>query len=179
MTNVRQNRRQLLKRAGVLGALAALFSPSAALAQTNPTTNTPDIGGSWRVTFTPQGSGTPPPFQALHSFTGDGAITTAEQRDQVPPVMASPGHGSWTRLPSNDGPEDFVYSYQKLLVDTQGNLIGTQTFNIKVELIEGGKAFKGSGTSVFQASTGNTATGNAATPNFPIMFPIMLHGTRI
>ena len=161
MSNGRQNRRQLLKRAGFLGVLASLISPSAAFAQSNA--NTPDIGGSWRVTFTPQGTGTPS-FQALHTFTGDGAITTAEQHDQVPPTLASPGHGSWTRLPSDDGPDDFAYDYQKLLVDTQGNLVGTQHFHLKIELTEGGQAFKGSGTSVIQDTTGNSAA-----PDFPIM----------
>lgn len=148
MSKGRQNRRQLLKRAGVFGVLAALLSPSSAFAQSNA--NTPDIGGSWRVTVTPQGEGTPPPFQALHTFSGDGTTTTAEQRDMVPPTLSSPGHGSWVKLLSKDGPDDFAYNYQKLVVDTQGNLLGTITVHLKIELINGGQAFKGSGTSVFQ-----------------------------
>jgi hypothetical protein len=152
MANLLQNRRQVLKRAGVLGALAALFSPVQAFAQTNSQSNAkaPAIGGSWRVHVTPQGAGSPPPFQGLHTFTGDGTITTAEQRDLVPPTFMSAGHGTWVQLASNDGPDDFEYNYQKLVVDTQGNLLGTVVVHVKIELSQGGQAFTGKGTSVFQ-----------------------------
>jgi hypothetical protein len=170
MANVRQSRRQLLKRAGVLGALAALFSPSAAFAQSN--TNTPPIGGSWSVAVTPQGAGAPSPFQALHTFTGDGTVTTAEQRDQIPtqqssqlpPTLASPGHGVWVQLPSNDGPDDFAYKYMKMLVDTEGNFVGTLNVQIKIELTENGQAFKGKGTAVVVPPGGQ-----ALAPDFVIM----------
>jgi hypothetical protein len=152
MANLLQNRRQILKRAGVLGALAALFSPASALAQSNaqPSANAPAISGSWRVNATPQGTGSPTPFQGLHTFTADGTITTAEQRDLVPPTLMSSGHGSWVQLPSNDGPDDFAYNYQKLVVDAQGNLLGTIKVHVKIELASGGQAFTGTGTSVFQ-----------------------------
>jgi len=167
MANILQNRRQILKRAGVLGALAALFSPSAAFAQSNG--NTQAIGGSWRVSITPQGAGSPAPFEALHSFTGDGTTTTAEQRDMVPPTFMTPGHGTWVQLPSKDGRDDFAYSYQKLVVDTQGNLLGTVNVQIKIELTNGGQSFKGSGTSVFLPA------GQSSAPDYSIM----LSATRI
>ena len=147
MANILHNRRQLLKGAGVLGGLAALLSPATALFA-QPNTNTPTIGGSWQVHVTPQGSGTPSPFQALHTFTGDGALTTSEQRDQVAPRLKSSGHGSWVKVPSTE--DDFVYSYKKLVVDTQGNLLGTQNIKIKIELAKDGQSFTGTGTSVFQ-----------------------------
>jgi hypothetical protein len=158
MANVRQSRRQLLKRAGVLGALVALFSPSAASAQ--GITESP-IGGSWSVAITPQEAGAPSPFQALHTFTGDGAVTTAEQRDMIPPTFMSPGHGGWVQLPSSDGPDDFAYNYRKLVVDAQGNLVGTMVVHIKIELIKGYQAFKGKGTATLQP-----ATGQAAAPDY-------------
>lgn len=165
MANILQNRRQVLKRAGMLGALAALFSPAPALAQSTAqaSANTPPIGGSWRVTITPHGAGAPAPFEALHTFSGDGTTTTAEQRDMVPPTFMTPGHGTWVQLPSDDGPDDFAYSYQKLVVDTQGNLLGSVNVHIKIELTNGGKAFKGSGTSVFQP------VGQSSTPDYSFM----------
>ena len=161
MSNLRPNRRQLLKRAGVLGALAALFSPAAAFAESNASTQT--IGGSWHVSITPQGAGVPAPFEALHTFTGDGAVTTAEQRDQIPPTLMSPGHGTWVALPSNDRPDDFSYNYQKLVVDTQGNLVGTMIVKAKIELTNGGQSFKGTGSVVLQPVTGQAA------PDYVIM----------
>lgn len=178
MTNVRQNRRQLLKRAGVFGGIAAVLSPAAALGQhlLSPKTASAQgiteapIEGSWRVSVTPHGTNDPAPFQALHTFTADKAVTTAEQRDPVPPTFKTPGHGAWTQLPSNDGKDDFLYHYEKLVVDAHGNLVGTEVINIKVELIEGGQAFKGSGTMVFQPSTGNNTAPDAI---------IMVHATRI
>jgi hypothetical protein len=161
MPNILQNRRQILKRAGVLGALAALFSPSAAFAQSK--SNTPAIGGSWRVSITPQGAGSPAPFEALHTFTGDGTTTTAEQRDMAPPTFMTPGHGTWVQLPSDDGRDDFAYSYQKLVTDTQGNLLGTMIVHIKVELARGGQTFTGTGTSVFLPA------GQSSAPDYSIM----------
>lgn len=153
MANILQNRRQVLKKAGVLGALATLFIPAQAFAKSNTTPasmKTAGLGGSWNVKVTPHGSGSPPPFQGLHTFSGDGTIITAEQRDIVPPTLMSSGHGSWVQLSSNDGPDDFAYNYQKLVVDTKGNLLGTIHVHVKIELLEDGQAYKGTGTSVFQ-----------------------------
>ncbi len=161
MANILQNRRQVLKRAGVLGALgtlATLFIPAQALAKSNtttantttPSTTTAGLGGSWNVKINPQGSGSPAPFQALHTFSGDGTIITAEQRDMVPPTFMSSGHGSWVQLSSNDGPDDFAYDYQKLVVDTKGNLLGTVHVHAKIELCKNRQSYSGKGTYVFQ-----------------------------
>ena len=152
MANFLQNRRQLLKKAGVLGAIAAVFSPVAAITQAHAQSNTSNssLGGSWRVSVNPQGEGSPAPFQGLHTFSGDGAITTAEQIDLIPSNQMTAGHGSWVKLSSNDGRDDFSYHYQKLVVDANGNLLGTQIINVKIELTKDGRSFTGSGTSVFQ-----------------------------
>jgi hypothetical protein len=175
MTNVRQNRRRLLQGAGVLGGLTALVSPIAALvghsslAQAKETTKgslatTKGPQGSWRIKATTHGPGAPPPFEALHTFAADQTTTTAEQFDQiptkqgtqVPSSLASPGHGTWAMARSDDGPDDFVYKYEKLLVDAKGNLVGRLQVNIKAQLTENGQAFEGKGTAVVIPPSGKT-----------------------
>jgi hypothetical protein len=180
MANVRQNRRRLLQGTGALGGLAALVSPIAALvgqssfAEAKGTTKGPQ--GSWRIKATTHGPDAPPPFEALHTFAADQTTITAEQRDQIPtkqgthvPTLASPGHGVWTMASSHDGPDDFVYKYEKLLVDTQGNLVGILKVDIKAQLTQNGQAFEGKGTAVV------VPPGGKAPPDFSIM----LHATRI
>ncbi|GAC1657452.1 MAG: hypothetical protein NVS4B7_02990 [Ktedonobacteraceae bacterium] len=51
MTTARSNRRQVLKKAGALGALAALFSPSVDFAQTT-SGQVPGPEGAWTTTIT-------------------------------------------------------------------------------------------------------------------------------
>src|SRR5215471_9935159 len=66
MTDVRPNRRQLLRRAGALGALAALVSPTVACAQQasaqQANGNAQGLEGAWHVITTPEGPGAPPPL---------------------------------------------------------------------------------------------------------------------
>lgn len=62
----------------------------------------------------------------------------------------SPGHGSWVKLPSSDGKDDFAYNYQKLVVDSQGNLQGKVHVHVTVELGKDGQTFTGKGTWTFQ-----------------------------
>jgi len=186
MSNVQQNRRRLLQGAGVLGGLAAIVSPVTAIVNqslsahamgpavhamgtTKESTrgqpaNTKGPQGSWRIKATTHGPGAPPPFEALHTFAADQTTVTAEQRDQIPtqqgtqvPTLASPGHGTWTMAASDDGPDDFVYKYEKLLVDTQGNLVGILQVNIKAQLTQNGQAFKGKGTAVVIPPGGQTS----------------------
>src|ERR1700730_17349691 len=92
MTVLRPNRRQLLKRAGAFGALAALLSPVSAIASS---TNVEGPEGSWLSTITVVGSGAPPPFLALETFTAGGEYVEIDQADFSPPVFGSPGHGAW------------------------------------------------------------------------------------
>jgi hypothetical protein len=189
MSNVQQNRRRLLRRAGVLGGLAALVSPLAALAGQSLTSvqakentkssqaNTKGPQGSWRIKATTHGPGAPPPFEALHTFAADQTTTTAEQFDQiptkqgtqVPSSLASSGHGTWSMASSDDGPDDFVYKYEKLLVDTKGNLVGRLQVNIKAQLTENGQAFEGKGTAIVIPPSGKT----------PPDYGFTLHATRV
>jgi hypothetical protein len=188
MLNVQQNRRRLLRRAGFLGGGAALVSPLVALASQaltsaqakektqGPQKNTKGPQGSWRIKATTHGSDAPPPFEALHTFAADQTTVTAEQFDQIPtkqgtqwPTLASPGHGVWSMASSDDGPDDFVYKYEKLLVDTKGNLVGILRINIKAQLTENGQAFEGKGTAVVIPPSGKT----------PPDFSISLSATRI
>src|ERR1051326_6028472 len=89
MTATRPNRRQLLKKAGVLGALAALFSPSAALAQTT-TENTQNLVGGWKTIITLQGNS---PIQGLITFDAGGGLVDTQQIDLA--NNGTPGIGSW------------------------------------------------------------------------------------
>jgi hypothetical protein len=159
VANILQNRRQLLKKAGIFGGLAALFIPAQAIARAAETTTASakitgttnaNLGGSWNVKVNPKGSGTPPPFQGLHTFTGDGTTLTTEQHDMVSSTPMSPGHGSWVKVQSNDGRDDFAYNYQKLVVDSQGNLLGKVHVHVNAELSADGQTFTGKGTWVFQ-----------------------------
>ena len=88
MTATKPNRRQMLKRAGALGALAALFSPSAAFAQTTDA-NAQSLEGGWRTTITLQGNA---PFQGLITLDAGGGLVDTQQIDLS--QQATPGIGS-------------------------------------------------------------------------------------
>jgi hypothetical protein len=78
MTAIRPNRRQLLKKAGGLGALAAVLSPSAAFAQTtSDTTQSPE--GGWLTTITLHNPNTVGPFQGLMTFAPGSGVVDTEQ----------------------------------------------------------------------------------------------------
>ena len=149
MTDLRPNRRQVLKRAGAVAATAALLSPSAALAKT--TSATASIVGSWIFTVTST-SGSPfPPFKALATFDQGGTLVETEQGDEAPEqenILASPGHGAWTRT----GSDDFAYNFLKLLYDTSGNFAGLVK-NHGTSQVEG-DTLTGSGTFVATDPTG-------------------------
>ena len=89
MTDTRPNRRHILKRARALGALAALFSPSAAFAQTTMPANTQSLEGGWRTTITLQGNA---PFLGLITFDTGGGLVDTQQIDLS--QQATPGIGS-------------------------------------------------------------------------------------
>ena len=141
MTELRTNRRQVLKRAGVLGATAALLSPSAALAQNTSATEGPE--GSWLATLTVAGG--PPPFKVLITFDAGGGLVESEQGDEAPgspPTLFSPGHGAWI----STGSKGITFSFIKLLYDTSGGFIGLLKNNGTAQL--GGDTLAGSGTVV-------------------------------
>src|SRR5260370_2900889 len=72
---------------------------------------TVNIEGSWFFTVTPPAA-VRPPFHVLVSFSAGGVFFANTQNDLLSPV-ASPQHGSWTRL--SDGnigstPHSFIHS---------------------------------------------------------------------
>jgi hypothetical protein len=163
MTELRTNRRQVLKRAGVLGATAALLSPSAALAQNTSATEGPE--GSWIATLTITAGPPLPPFKVLINFDSGGGLVESEQGDEAPgspPLLASPGYGAWV----STGSHDFAFNFIKLLYDTNGGFIGLLKNHGSSQLQ--GDTFTGSGSFVITENGKVTFTGSYT-----------LHATRI
>ena len=159
MTDTRPNRRHILKRAGTLGALAALFSPSAAFAQTTAG-NAPGLTGGWKTTITLQGSA---PFQGLVSFDAGGGLVDTQQIDLS--QQGTPGIGSWV----STGGGSFALKFFKIASDNKGNLNFTVGFDITIQLSADQNSFQGSGTfTVFDPNGNPQAT-----------HTIQYNGTRI
>lgn len=149
MTATKPNRRQMLKRAGALGALAALFSPSAAFAQTTDA-NAQSLEGGWRTTITLQGNA---PFQGLITLDAGGGLVDTQQIDLS--QQATPGIGSWV----STGGGAFALNFFKIASDNKGNLSFTVRFVITIQLSGDQNAFQGSGTfTVFDPSGNKQAT---------------------
>lgn len=139
MTATRPNRRQLLKKAGAIGALAALLSPSAAFAQTtSETTQSPE--GAWFTTITLHNPKTVGPFRGLMTFAPGGGVVDTEQIDLA--NGSTPGIGSWT----SSGQDTFALNLFRLLVDNKGNLRFTVKISVTFQLSKDSNAFNGSGT---------------------------------
>src|SRR2546423_15434325 len=91
MTDQRFERRRVLKGAaafGALGALAAVQGPPIARADAMT-----GLDGTWLSTVTTGGSGAPPPFQALTTFTAGGGPVEAGQSTAPSPRRAGQGTG--------------------------------------------------------------------------------------
>ena len=145
MIATRPNRRQLLKKAGVLGALATLLSPSAAFARsTNVTVQS--LEGAWRTTITLQGNS---PFLGLITFATGGGLVDTQQIDLN--QQATPGIGSWT----STGSDTLALNFFKIASDAKGNLSFTVRFVITIQLTGDQNAFNGSGTFTVFDPNGN------------------------
>ena len=136
MADTRPHRRHILKRAGALGAFAALVSPSAALAQTTAG-NALSLAGGWKTTITLQGSA---PFQGLVNFDAGGGLVDTQQIDLS--QQATPGIGSWV----STGESAFTLKFFKVASDSKGNLNFTVRFVITIRLSGDQNSFQGSGT---------------------------------
>ena len=145
MTDTRPNRRHILKKAGALGALAALFSPSVALAQTTAG-NTQSLEGGWRTTITLQGNA---PFQGLITFAAAGGLVDTQQIDLS--QQATPGIGSWV----STGGGACALNFFKIASDNKGNLSFTVRFVITIQLSADQNSFQGSGTFTVFDPNGN------------------------
>src|SRR2546423_15245141 len=97
MADQRFARRRVLKGAagfGALGALAAVQGPPIARADAMT-----GLEGTWLSTVTTGGSGAPPPFQALTTFTAGRGLRETDHATSPPPPNA--GQGPWGR-PGDD-----------------------------------------------------------------------------
>ena len=137
MPNMRPNCRHMLKRAGALGALVALFSPAAAFAQTTTPANSQSLQGGWRTTITSQGNA---PFQGLVTFDSGGGLVDTQQIDLS--QQGSPGIGSW----ASTGGSACALNFYKIASDNKGNLNFTVRFVITIQLSGDQNSFQGSGT---------------------------------
>ena len=158
MTDLRSNRRQVLKRAGALGALAALVSPTVACAQQasarQANGNAEGLEGAWRGTVTPEGSGAPPPLPILIMFAADGGLVVSGR----PP--GSPGFGAWART----GENTFALTFLALRFDPQGIFAGSMKVRAQANLSEDGNTYTGPGiTENFDATGKLLATFKATT----------------
>ena len=139
MTDLRPHRRQLLKRAGVFGVLAVLLNPVSALAKSTDDVERPE--GSWLSTVTVLGSGAPPPFLVLETFTAGGGYVEIDQADFAPPVFGSPGHGAW----ESTGERTFAATFLVLKYDAKGNAQGMTKVRGGGTISEDGGAYSGAG----------------------------------
>jgi hypothetical protein len=138
MADQRFDRRRVLKGAaafGAVGALAAVQGPPIARADAMT-----GIEGTWLATVTTGGSGAPPPFQALVTFTAGGGLVETDQ--STPPSQRSAGQGTWAC--SDD---DQVHAgFLAFLFDASGHPQGTLIVRFTVRLSEDGTALTGAGT---------------------------------
>jgi len=152
MTDVRPNRRQVLKSAGALGVLAAIVSPTAACAQQavaqqtgaqRANGNAERLEGAWHVITTPEGSGAPPPLLVLIMFAAGGGLVVSGR----PP--GSPGFGTW----ASTGANTFALTFLALRFDPQGHFAGTTKVRAQANLSEDGNTYTGPGlTEMFDAT---------------------------
>ena len=138
MTDQRFERRRVLKGAaafGALGALAAVQGPPIARADAMT-----GIEGTWLSTVTTGGSGAPPPFQALTTFTAGGGLVETDQ--STSPSQRSAGQGTWARTDDDQVRARFL----AFLVDASGHPQGTLIVRFTVQFSEEGETLAGAGT---------------------------------
>jgi hypothetical protein len=141
MADQRFDRRRVLKGAvavGAVSALAAVQGPP--LARADEMTG---IEGTWLSTVTTSGSGAPPPFQALVTFTAGGGLVETDQ--STSPSQRSAGQGTWACTDDDQVRARFL----AFLFDDSGHPQGTLTVPFTVRLSEDGETLAGTGT--FQA----------------------------
>ena len=142
ITDVRPNRRRVLRRAGALGALAALVSPTVASAQ-QANGNAEGLEGAWHVITTPEGAGAPPPLPILIVFAAGGGLVDSGR----PP--GTPGFGAWVRR----GDNTFALTFLALRFDPQGHVAGTTKVRAQANLSQDGNSYTGPGvTELFDAT---------------------------
>lgn len=147
MTDLRPNRRQVLKRAGALGALAALVSPTVACAKQagaqQARGSAVGLEGAWHVITTPEGPGAPPPLPVLIVFAAGGGLVVSGR----PP--GTPGFGAWVRTRENT----FALTFLALRFDPQGHFVGSTKVRAQANVSQDGNTYTGPGlTEMFDAT---------------------------
>jgi hypothetical protein len=138
MAEQRFERRRVLKGAAAFGALGALAAVQGSpIARADEMTS---IEGTWLSTVTIGGSGAPPPFQSLVTFTAGCGLVETDQ--STPPSQRSAGQGTWAH--TDDG--QVRARFLAFLFDASGHPQGTLIVRFTVRLSEDGETLAGAGT---------------------------------
>jgi hypothetical protein len=126
------------------------------------------VQGSWLLTITPApGLITIPPFRALMTYTADGGVIetdTAAIAAVLPGYSATTGHGAWA-----ERGDEFASTVVKLVLDRNGQFVGTLRIQGAARLNPALDGYSGSGKLEVLNSSGVVVTSGAA----------MLQATRI
>jgi hypothetical protein len=167
------NRRRILKGASVLGAagaLAALPPLDVGYAEpAHPAARGP--AGSWVAIVTILGTGAPPAFQVLRTYSDGGGYIESASNSRNPQAPESPGHGAWARTgapvadSTRDGaqPHTFAVTFVVDRFDAGGNLIGTIKVRESATFGETEDAYTSLGKFEFLDLQGNVIASGTAT----------------
>jgi hypothetical protein len=131
------DRRTVLRRAGVVGGVAALGAVAAPSALADEDEQSTSLVGGW-IGTTDAG---PPfgPFKALYTFARGGGLVTSSSIDLSPRSLSTPGYGTWTKT----GQRTFAFTFDAFVFDQQGNPAGTVEARPTVTLDKAGETFSG------------------------------------
>jgi hypothetical protein len=118
----------------ITAALAAAFSQSSN--DDRGGTTAPELEGGWRVRVTPAVGAPIPPFLTFSTFGRGGTFLESTQPGQ------GPGHGVWRRT----GGREFVITFEKILLSSEGNFAGTLKVREAIRLSASGDSYTGDAT---------------------------------
>jgi hypothetical protein len=154
--NLHVNRRNMLKRAGIVlgasGALAALATPAGATKDKDEDTDkdTDEVAGLWStVVSAPDNSF--PPFKAFEVY-GAGTWTGSGQTDLTPAALASTAWGTWKRV----GHRKFRVIGRYWTYDPNENPTGFGAVDFTLTLSKDGKTYHGEGPTQFFDNNGKS-----------------------
>ncbi len=162
MANQRLARRQILAGAaavGAAGALTALHGSLPARAD-DASDDVAGLDGSWLATVTVAGTGAPPPFKDLYSYSRGGVVIRSRQGEMLPPFPATAGQGTWIY----SGDRTFAATIVQLYTDIKGHYTGMGVDRERITLDETDGAYSATFTTDFinpDGSVGFSVTGTA------------------
>lgn len=159
MTDHHVDRRTMLKRAGAVGAVAALAAIHDPLPVRAAETNAWGLEGTWLSTVA---LGSRTPFQSLSTYAaGGGVVTTAQtQLRGAPgrPGSISSHHGTWVRTGE--------LTYQRHVVaftfDPTGTPTGTHTVDQTILMAADGQSYSAHGSVTIADVTGKVLQSSSA-----------------